>query len=88
MQTVKGSDLPQHLQREALACFVHRYTGDHVPDWATRNVPAKFGKRYPLQFASDREWLEHTTFQVTNRGTLALRKPCHSSPTWPNGVPS
>lgn len=79
----RGSDLSPALQRQALATYVHRFTGDHRPAWSRK--PRDDGRPYPLQFASDREWLEHTDFPVTKTGRLA-EGDCYSRPTWPNGL--
>jgi hypothetical protein len=80
-----GSELSEQARRKVLAQFVHRFTRDHIPDWATRDVPEKFGKRYPVQFASDSEWLEKTRFAVKKGGTLDERcHECQSNPTWPD----
>jgi hypothetical protein len=81
MRYVKGSELSAELQRECLAKFVHRYTVDHKPEWAKQ--PMGNGKLPPVQFISDREWLEHTLFPITNAGKLALRHSCNSNPTFP-----
>lgn len=74
MRRILGSNLPAALQVQAKAMFVHRFTGDHKPDWTQGS---------PLQFASDADWLAHTLFWVTKRNTLAKRASCESSPTWP-----
>ena len=78
MRQIKGSKMCPKSQREALARFVHRYTGDHVPAWVTANDP--------LQFKDDKDWLEHTLFWVNADGSLGDNKDCESSPTWPNRV--
>ena len=81
---INGKDLPPALQREALRSYVHRFTGEHVPAWARH--PRPDGRAYPLQFASDAEWLANTRFPVTKAGRLAKRPSiCESRPTWPNG---
>jgi hypothetical protein len=78
-----GTELKPEARREALARFVHRFTAGHKPQWASQ--PWKDGKPYPVQFASDADWLEHTYFEVTKSGTLSNKVDhCHSSPTWPN----
>jgi hypothetical protein len=83
MKTLKGSELPYSTQREVLRCFVHRYTAEHVPSWARGEL--KDGKPYPVQFASDKDWLENTLFQVTKAGNLSNRHSyCESHPTWPD----
>ena len=83
MRRILGSNLSPTLQREALSRFAHRYTGDHKPKWAQQPMPS--GKPFPVQFASDQDWLASTLFWVTDRNTLAKRHPCESRPTWPNG---
>lgn len=80
-----GSDLPPRLQAEALRAYVHRFTRDHVPMWA--KVPRPDGTPYPVQFASDADWLAHTMFCVTRSRPMGLAEaPCRSNPTWPDGV--
>lgn len=83
---VLGTNLSPALQREALARYCHRYTREHVPGWAKQ--PRPDGSPYPVQFASDRDWLANTRFPVTKGGTLANRPgSCESRPTWPDGPP-
>lgn len=83
MNTLFGSELSPDQQRAALARFVHRFTGEHVPEWSKR--PWKDGKTYPLQFKDDADWLAHTRFVVTPSGRLCNRATsCYSCPTWPN----
>lgn len=78
-----GNELAPHVQRKALAQFVHRFTRDHVPTWACD--PMSNGQPYPVQFDSDADWLANTEFQVTKSGELDKRaKWCRSSPTWPD----
>lgn len=78
MQDVKGIDLPYNLRREVLRSYVHRYTGEHKPQWVKDDST-------PVQFKDDEDWLRNTTFKVTNKGTLSRRHNfCESSPTWPN----
>lgn len=79
MQRIRGDRLPAHLQSEAKRAFVHRCTGEHIPAWARRGLTSG---PYRVQFKDDAEWLAHTFFQVTERGTLADRRPCESTPTW------
>lgn len=67
---------------EATARYVHRFTGDHVPQWARR--PHK-GRYYAPQFASDREWYDHTRFPG-ELGYLGLVPDCYTTGhTWPIG---
>lgn len=82
MKQLTGDKLSPAVQRDALAQFVHRYTGDHKPAWAREY--RSDGTVYPLQFASDAEWLANTTFTVRDDGQLALNhRYCASRPTWP-----
>jgi hypothetical protein len=79
---VCGDALSAADKRHVLSAYVHRFTGEHKPDWAGK--PWKDGKPYPLQFANDAEWLAHTRFVVTKCGRLDPRyHDCVSSPTWP-----
>ena len=78
MEQVKGSALRPDQQRRALSMFVHRYTAEHRPAWVKDEAAT------PVQFASDREWLENTLFWVRKDGTISGRHHhCESSPTWP-----
>ena len=80
----KGSQLSPQDRRHVLAAYVYRFTGDNTPYWVKEKRPN--GKPYPLQFATDEEWLKNTVFLVTNSGRLDMRsKHCESTPTWPNG---
>jgi hypothetical protein len=79
----RGSDLPLHIQEQAKAQFVHRFTGDHKPRWAEGTW--KDARGYPVHFADDAEWLANTLFAVTVAGFLDRRVThCHSTPTWPH----
>lgn len=79
---VWGCDLLSALQREVLARYVYRYTGDHKPGWARILRPN--GEPYAMQFSSDADWLAHTRFAVTSAGRLNEREHyCESYPTWP-----
>ena len=78
-----GSELTLEEQRYVLAAYVHRFTGDHKPDWAGKEW--KDGQPYPLQFKDDKDWLANTRFQTNKAGSLDSRcNECHSVPTWPN----
>lgn len=82
--TKLGSELHPDDQRFVLSAYVHRYTKEHKPTWA--NIPRPDGLPYKPQFASDRDWLEHTEFQVRKNGRLDHRThECYSRPTWPDG---
>ena len=81
-KSVTGNTLCHEDQRRVLAAYVHRNTREHRPMWARKYWN---GKPYPVQFASDREWLERTLFVVRNNGRIDLRfRECHSRPTWPD----
>lgn len=63
--------------------YVHRFTMEHVPSWA--KDPTDDGRFYAPQFASDKEWYEHTTFpgEPGHKGGLT---DCYTSGmTWPLG---
>ena len=78
-----GSDLTREEQQYVLATYVHRFTGDHKPAWASKEW--KDGQPYPLQFNDDKDWLANTRFQTNKAGSLDSRcNECHSVPTWPN----
>lgn len=82
MQTL-GSKLHPQDQRHVLSAYVHRFTRDHKPSWAIK--PRPDGSAYPVQFASDSDWLDHTLFSTRNDGRLDARaEACCSSPTWPD----
>jgi hypothetical protein len=83
MKTLLGSELSPDQQAAAKARFVHRYTGDHRPQWSYGIWKEKLP--YPLQFVDDADWLVHTRFGVTASGRLSERATsCYSCPTWPN----
>jgi hypothetical protein len=83
MPIVKGSTLPYAMQEEAKRRWVHRHTAEHVPIWARKPMPN--GNAYPVQFASDAEWLANTDFTLTKGGKFSARdRYCRSTPTWPN----
>lgn len=77
---VKGSHMSTPIQEECKRIFIHRFTGDHMPEWPSGNY-----KKYP-HFTDDKEWLENTFFHVTINGTLDKRyNHCESHPTFPLG---
>lgn len=79
----RGSDLHPDDKRHVLAAFVHRFTKDHRPAWV--DYPGQRHRNYPVQFASDADWLAHTVFRVRRNGRLDRRaKACMSTPTWPD----
>lgn len=82
-----GSELPPEDRAEVLRRFVHRYTGEHTPAWVTQRRREALGRTnvYPVQFATDAEWLAHTKFKVTAEGRLHKGSCyCESFPTWPH----
>lgn len=82
MKMIQGTKLSPEDQRLVLAAYVHRFTGEHKPGWARK--PWKDGKPYPVQHATDKDWLAETTFAVTKSGRLDMRvQHCHSVPSWP-----
>jgi len=85
---IPGNQLQSDEQVHVLRAFVHRYTAEHVPEWVRRGA-WKPGVPYPVQFASDQDWLQHTLFAVRTDGRLDRRvKCCESHPTWPKGIPA
>jgi hypothetical protein len=83
MRTIKGTELDYVDQKHVLAAYVHRFTGQHKPDWASKEW--KDGKPYPVQFKDDGDWLANTLFTVKENGRLDRRvSECQSYPTWPN----
>lgn len=81
---VRGTHLKPSARQEALARFINRFTGEHVPSWAKRPMPS--GRPYAVQFKDDEDWLANTFFVVTKSGDLDRRYSfCESSPTWPFG---
>jgi hypothetical protein len=66
---------------QAKARYIHRYTMEHVPEWAKR--PSPDGKFYAPQYRTDREWFENTLFPLHNP---YHSRDCHSTgQTWPLG---
>jgi hypothetical protein len=66
MKQILGSQLEQSEQSKALACFVHRFTAEHVPQWVQHS-----NKKPICYFASDADWLNHTLFWIRNDGKLS-----------------
>jgi hypothetical protein len=80
---VKGTQLSRQDRAYVLRAYVHRFTGEHKPNWA--NGTWKDGKPYPLQFKNDKDWLENTQFRIFPNGKLNKNaRYCESHPTWPN----
>lgn len=70
--------LPISFQ-QATAQYVHRFTMEHVPDWARTAEPN--GLFYAPQFRSDAEWFRNTKFPTDRR----VRHCCTAGQTWPVG---
>lgn len=78
-----GTELHPDDRKHVLAAYVHRFTAQHKPRWA--HSEWKNGESYPVQFASDADWLAHTRFAVNRNGRLDRHvHSCFSSPTWPD----
>ena len=76
--------MTQEDRRHVLAAYVHRYTKEHIPQWARQANHA--GRGYRPQHATDLDWLANTLFTVRNDGRLDMRvHHCASTPTWPDG---
>lgn len=72
--------------KEACAAYVHRFTMDHIPQWAM-HCNLGTGKYHAPQYRSDREWFERTMFPPNNPYASSTRDTaCHSSnQSWPLG---
>lgn len=84
---LKGTELSEKDQKDVLARFRYRYTGNHIPDWVKKGQTID-GKLYdyPLQFRDDADWLANSEFRVTAKGKLHNgARFCESHQTWPNG---
>jgi len=80
MNQIKGTLLSSQDKEYVLNAFVHRFTGNHMPRWASGNY-----KKYP-HFIDDTDWLENSLFNVTKSNRLDHRfSHCESTQTWPNG---
>ena len=73
--------------QEAKSKYVHRYTMEHVPNWAKRQAPN--GKYYAPQYTTDKEWFDNTQFYdpaIPDCKQLAEKNSCYSSgQSWPLG---
>jgi len=73
----------------ACRCYVHRYTMEHVPRWASAKAPA--GQFYAPHFATDREWYDNSLFPGEDAfkaifiGNTAERHCYTRNQTWPLG---
>jgi hypothetical protein len=79
------SDRPISFE-DAKRLFVHRYTVEHIPDWAKEPYQhSELGEvYYAPQYATDREWYDRTEFY--GEGVMATEDHCYSGgETWPLG---
>lgn len=69
---------------QAKARYPHRYTLEHVPEWA--KTPMNNGKYYAPHYRTCREWYENTRFPGEPDGPSARSRWCMSvSQSWPLG---
>lgn len=69
---------------QATSRYVHRFTMDHVPQWAMDR--RSDGTYYAPQFASDAEWYVNTKFKGED-GWLGILTDCYTTGrTWPLGM--
>lgn len=77
-----GHELHPDDQKHVLAAYVHRYTGEHKPQWANKKRPD--GSDYKPQHKNDADWLKHTEFAVKKNGRLHQGVgSCRSTPSLP-----
>lgn len=67
---VKGRLLTNVQRQRALLMFVHRYTGQHKPQWVTSG---RIGTDSPPMYATDVDWINDHAFYINKDGTLSLR---------------
>lgn len=66
---------------QACAQYVHRYTLQHIPQWAKQ--PASNGKYYAPQYLTDQEWYDNTVFppdSLSDDHCMAVNQ------SWPLGM--
>lgn len=70
---------------QACSRYVHRFTMDHVPEWA--RMVREDGTFYAPQYRSDREWYDNTLFPGEAAYPFGKRDTsCFSTgATWPLG---
>ena len=84
---VRGSDLPRHLQVQAMLTKAGqaRYTREHRPAWVDQ--PRANGPS-PMLWESDDEWLANSAFAVVGEGPkMRLHRgpyPARVTPTYPD----
>ena len=73
---------------EAKRKYVHRYTMEHIPEWA-RQRPCDSGgtetRYYAPQFRTDREWFENSLFPPNNPLGPRYTECYTTGETWPLG---
>ncbi len=75
MKLVNGKNLTIKTQDEALRCFVHRFTGEYIPNWIQYSK-----SKSPPHFSTDFEWLYNTDFYIKFDGSLDKRyNYCHTN---------
>lgn len=72
---------PKLSFKEACAQYVHRYTLQHIPQWAKQ--PAPGGKYYAPQYITDQEWYDNTVFPPDS---LSKNHCMTSNQSWPLGM--
>ncbi len=68
---------------EATSRYVHRFTLDHTPSWAS--TQCAYGKYYAPQYESDEEWYANTLFP-SEEGCPWKDNCMSSNQTWPLGM--
>ena len=70
--------------KDAKNLYVHRYTMEHIPNWAFSVRPD--GSYYAPHYRNDQEWYENTDFPGENN-TPKGADYCYSyNQTWPLGL--
>jgi hypothetical protein len=67
---------------QAKAKYVHRFTMEHIPNWAKK--PLKNETYYAPQYRSDAEWFKLSVFPPNN--PLSKTDCCSMEQTWPLGL--
>jgi hypothetical protein len=68
---------------DAKIMYPHRYTMEHVPNWAFRPIK---GKYHAPQYRTDREWYENTIFPGEDQHH-GFGSDCYSAGgSWPLGL--
>jgi hypothetical protein len=71
--------------KEACARYVHRYTLQHIPQWAKSPMPN--GKYCAPQYLTDQEWYDNTLFPPHALSMSKKDTSCYSNgQTWPLGM--